>query len=193
MNRTLKCVLVIAVSCFAIPAPQGQSPKSDISTVVAAGKVNGDTYTNTYFGISLTAPKAHFSAPLYVNTSSRVANLVQVVYDSPQGAMNYAITIRVNSRENYPKDMTLTDYVGRVRREMEKEGLVIQREKVPVVISSVPFSGVVVKVLERPNFGYYRGIYSSFMNGYAVSFDVQSRSEERLQQILSSSVKIHPN
>lgn len=193
MNRTLKGVLVIAISCLAIPATQGQSPKSDISTVVAAGKVNGDTYTNTYFGLSLTAPKAHFTAPSYVNTASRVASLVQVVYDSPQGAMNYTLTIRANSRENYPKEMTITEYVGRVRREMEKEGLVIQRQEVPVVISSVTFTGVVVKVLERPNFGYYRGIYSSFMNGYAVSFDVQSRTEERLQQILSSSVKIYPN
>jgi hypothetical protein len=193
MNRALKSVLVIAISCFAIPVTQGQGPKSDISTVVAAGRVNGDIYTNTYFGLSLAAPKAHFTVPSYVNTASRVANLVEVVYDSPQGARNYKVTIRVNSRENYPKEMTISDYVGRVRREMEKEGLAIQREKVPVVISSVPFIGVVVKVLERPNFGYYRGIYSSFMNGYAFSFDVQSPSEERLQEILASSVKIHPN
>src|SRR5579864_2571733 len=127
MNRTLKGVLAIAISCLAIPATQGQSPKSDISSVVAAGKVNGDTYTNTYFGLSLTAPNAHFTASSQANTASRAANLVQVVYDSPQGAMNYTVTIRVNSRENYPKEMTITDYVGRVRREMEKEGLEIKR------------------------------------------------------------------
>jgi hypothetical protein len=107
--------------------------------------------------------------------------------------MNYTVTIRANSRENYPKEMTLTDYIGKVRREMEKEGLVIEREGVPIVISGVQFTGVVVVVRERPNSGYYRGIYSSFMNGYAVSLDVQSRTEERLQQILSSSVKIDPN
>jgi hypothetical protein len=193
INRTLKVVLVITISCLAIPATQGQGPKSDISTVIAAGKVNGDTYTNTYFGISLTVPKAHFISSSELKTAGRAANLVQVVSDAPQGAENYTVTIRANSRENYPKEMTITDYVGRVRREMEKEGLEIKSDGVQVVISGVRFTGVVVVVLERPNFGYYRGIYSGFKNGYAVSFDVQCRKEEHLQEILSSSVKIYPN
>jgi hypothetical protein len=178
---------------LAIPATQGQAPKSDISTVVAAGKVNGDTYTNTYFGISLTVPKAHFTSSSQLKTVDRAANLVQVVSDAPQGAENYTVTIRAISREVYPKDITITDYAARIRREMERDGLPIKRDGVPVVISGVHFTGVVVLVLQKPNFGYYRGIYSSFMNGYAVSFDVQCRSEERLQQILSSSVKISSN
>ena len=151
MNSALKGVLIIAISCLAIPATQDQSPKSDISTVIAAGKVNGDTYTNTYFGISLTVPKAHFTSSSQLMTAGRAANLVQVVSDAPQGAENYTVTIRAISREVYPKDITITDYIARIRREMEKEGLEIKRDGVQVVISGVRFTGVVVLVMERPN------------------------------------------
>jgi hypothetical protein len=193
MNRSLNVALIIAISCLAIPATKGQAPKSDISALVAAGKVNGETYTNTYFGISITAPKAHFTAPSFVNISGRVARLVDAGYDSPDGTQDYTLGLLANSLENYPRDMTITDYVARVRREMEKEGLSIQREGVSVAISGVHLTGLVVLVLEKPNFGFYRGIYSGFMNGHAVSFVVQCPKEERLQEILSSSVKIYPN
>jgi hypothetical protein len=193
MNRALKSLLAFSLIFLVLSAAHGQAPKSDISTVAAAGKMNGDTYTNTYFGINLTAPKAHFTAPSFVDIHSRAARLVEAVYDSPDGAKNYTLGLLANSLENYPKDMSMTDYVHRARRELEKEGLPIQRDEVPVVISGIHFTGVVVLVLERPNFGYYRGIYSSFMNGYAVSFVVQCRSEDRLQQLLSSAVKINPN
>ena len=50
-----------------------------------------------------------------------------------------------------------------------------------------------MKVPEKPNFGYRRGIYSTFLNGYVVSLEVQTRNEERIQQVLSSATRITAN
>jgi hypothetical protein len=55
------------------------------------------------------------------------------------------------------------------------------------------FVGAVLKVPEKPNFGYLRGIYAALMNGYLVSLEVQARDEGRIQQVLESAVKIRPN
>ena len=58
MNKVLKNVAIVALTLFVTAATLGQAAKSDISSVVAAGNVNGDVYKNAYFGISLTAPSA---------------------------------------------------------------------------------------------------------------------------------------
>ena len=58
------------------------------------------------------------------------------------------------------------------------------------MISGVPFTGAILKVLEKPNFGYFWGIYSTFLNGYVVSIDVQGRNEDRINRTLSSAVTI---
>ncbi len=91
------------VALLLVGAMQGQGPKSDISSVVAAGKVNNDVYSNAYFGMSLTAPKAKFTAPSLVNIGGRRARLVNIVYNSPQGAMNYTLGLTGESLENFPK------------------------------------------------------------------------------------------
>jgi hypothetical protein len=192
MNKALKRVLGFATVLLVTSATLGQYPTRDISSVVAAGKLNGDVYKNTYFGISLTAPKAHFTAPSLVNVPGRRARLVNIVYDSPQGAMNYTLGLMADSLENYPKGMSTTVYVRSVRHQLEKDGLITYREEFPVVISGIAFTGAVLKVPEKPNFGYYRGLYSSFINGYVVSLEVQAGSEERFQQLLSSAVAINP-
>ena len=53
MNKRMSQLMVIGVSLCVLATAQGQPSRDDISTVVAAGKVNGDIYSNTYFGISL--------------------------------------------------------------------------------------------------------------------------------------------
>jgi hypothetical protein len=193
MNKVLNILLVVGITLLVSATILGQAPKSDISLVVAAGKVNGDVYGNTYLGISLTAPKARFTAPSLVNVAGRRARLVNVVYDSPQGAMNYTLGLMADSLENYPKGMSTTVYVRSVRHQLERDGLMTHREEFPVVISGIHFTGAVLKVPEKPNFGYYRGIYSAFINGYVVSLEVQSSSEERIEQLLSSAFKINPD
>jgi len=119
--------------------------------------------------------------------------LVNIVYDSPEGAKNYTIGLLADSLENYPKGMTTTVYVRSVRHQLERDGLLTEREEFPVRISGMGFIGAVLKMPEKPNFGYHRGIYAICLNGYVFSLEVQARDEERIQQVLSSAVKITSN
>jgi len=125
-----------------------------------------------------------------VNLPGKRARLVDVVYDSGDGALNYTIAVLADSLENYPKDMQVSVYVRSVRHQLEREGLITAREEFPIVISGVPFTGAILKKPEKPNFGHFRGIYSTFLNGYIVSIDVQGRDEERIKQTLASVLKI---
>ena len=75
---------------------------------------------------------------------------------------------------------------------MELDGLKTQREEFPLTISDIPFTGAILILFEKPNFGYYRGLYSTVLNGYFVTIEVPAGSEERLQKLLSSAVRINP-
>ena len=189
-----KALWSIVLLCFFTAVSVGQnSKKADIASVVAAGKVSDDRYANTYFGIVLSAPKAQFKGPSSVSIAGRQARFVDIVYDSPDGANNYTLAVLADSLDNYPRDMSLDVYVRSVRHQLEKQGaLETQREEFPVEIAGVHFTGVVLKVIQAPNFGYYRGLYATFMKGYVLLFEVQCRHEERLQQLLSSSLVINP-
>jgi len=193
MNKVLKNIAIVCLTLSVTAATLGQAAKSDISSVVAAGNVNGDVYKNGYFGVSLTAPSAKFTAPSLVNVEGRRARLVNIVYDSPEGAKNYTIGLLADSLENYPKGMSTTVYVRSVRHQLERDGLITEREEFPITISGMGFIGAVLKVPEKPNFGYRRGIYSIFLNGYVISLEVQARNEERIQQVLSSATRITAN
>lgn len=73
------------------------------------------------------------------------------------------------------------------------DGLLTEREEFPSKLSGVGFVGAILKVPEKPNFGYRRGIYAAFLNGYVVSFEVQARDEERIKQVLSTTIKVAPS
>ena len=166
-----------------------QTPKADISTVVASGKMRGDTYENAYFGIMISAPKAKFTTPSLVNAAGHRARLLNLVLDSGDGAKNYTIGLMADSLENYP-NLTPNVYLRSVRHSLERDGLITDRQEFPITISGVSFVGAMLKVPEKPNFGYYRGIYSTFLNGYVVSLEVQARTPEHIQELLSSAIKI---
>jgi hypothetical protein len=190
MDKALKNTAIVGLILLVTAATLGQAAKSDISAVVAAGNLNGDVYENAYFGVRLTAPSAKFIAPSLVNVEGRRARLVNIVYDSPDGAKNYTIGLLADSLENYPRGMSTTVFVRSVRHQLEKEGLLTEREEFPARISGMDFIGSVLKVPEKPNFGHRRGIYAMFLNGYVFSLEVQARDDERIQQVLSAAVKI---
>ncbi len=190
MTKLNTALLVIATTVLLSAALAAQRPRSDISAVLAAGKLDGDVYRNSYFGITLSAPKAKFTVPSVVDVAGKRARLVDAVYDSGDGGLNYTISILADSRERYPVNMPVGVYVRSVRHQLEREGLLTAREEFSTVVSGVPFAGAILKVPKGPNFGYLRGIYSTFMNGYIVSIDVQGRNEERINKTLSSLVRI---
>src|SRR5256885_4871374 len=108
MNKLPKSFVWLGIAVFLTSATVGQGQERDISSVVAAGKVKSDVYSNAYLGITLTAPLAKFTAPSLVNVAGRRARLVNIVYDSRDGAKNYTIGLLADSLENYPKGISAT-------------------------------------------------------------------------------------
>ena len=75
---------------------------------------------------------------------------------------------------------------------MEDDNLRIHREAFPLTVQEAPFVGTIFLFYEKQNFGYYRGLYSTILNGYFVTIEVQCGEEERLQKLLSSALQITP-
>jgi hypothetical protein len=189
-------LLVFLSGTFAVLTMQGQAVRSDFSSMAAAGKINGDTYQNSILGITLSAPKTHWEVRGPVNAARRQGRLIGAVYDSgvpergPQE--NYTVALLVESQENFPKGTTLDQYVRSVRQRVEDDKVKIHREAFPLTVQDVRFVGTVFQFYEKPDFGYYRGLYSTILNGYFVTLELQCGEEERLQKLLSSTVKITP-
>lgn len=189
-------VLVFLAAASTLLTMQGQVVKSDFSSMAAAGKVNGDIYQNAILGITLSAPKAHWEVRGPISAASGQGRLIDAVYDSgipergPQE--NYTVSLLVESQGNFPKGTTLDRYVGRLRQRVEEDNVKIDREAFPLTVRDVRFVGTVFRFYEKPDFGYYRGLYSTILNGYFVTIELQCGDEERLQRLLSSTVKITP-
>jgi hypothetical protein len=133
LNTTLQAIATTILLSATLVV---QKPRSNISAVVAAGKLDGDVYRNSYLGITLSAPKAMFKVPVSVNVARKDARLVNVVYDSGNGALNYTIAVIADSLENYPGGIPIGVYVRSVRHKLEKEGLITAREEFSKVISA---------------------------------------------------------
>lgn len=199
MSKSLRiqaALLVLLAGVLPLRAIQGQAVKSDFSSMAAAGKVNGDTYQNSVLGLSLSAPKAHWDVRGPISAAKRQGRLIDAAYDSGVAERgpkeNYTLGLLVESQENYPKGTTLDQYSRGLRQRVEDENVRIHREAFPLTVQDVPFVGTVFLFYEKANFGYYRGLYSTILNGYFVTIEVQCGEEERLQKLLSSALRITP-
>ncbi len=188
--------VVLLSSIFLLPATQGQAVKNDFSSMAAAGKVNRDIYQNPVLGLTLSAPKARWEVRGPISAASRQGRLIDAVYDSgvPERGPkeNYTLGLLVEAQGNYPKGTTLEKYVGGLRQRVEDDKVRIYKERFPLTVQDVPFVGAVFRFYERPDSGYYRGLYATILNGYFVTIEVQCGEEERLQKLLSQALQIAP-
>jgi hypothetical protein len=196
MSQAMRKLIIVSVTLWLSATTQGQAPKSDISSVAAAGKVNEDVYQNSYFGLTLSAPKAHWSfPPLSVETQQ--GRLVNAVYDlgGPKRGPNenYTLALLADSVQNFPKGTPTDVYVRQLRQHMDRDNVKTYRDAFPLTVSGSPFSGTVSQVFQKADFGYYRGLYSTVLNGYFVTIVVQCGEDERLQKLLTSAVRITSN
>jgi len=201
LNRAANSLAVVVLALLGLLPTQAQVPtprRGSISSVILSGKVDADVYSNGYLGISLTAPKAHWDwpDPDKVDLIGNRARLVNAVYDSgaPEAGPqeNYTLALLAESQESYPKGTTLDQFVRSLRQRVEDDNVKLYREGFPLTIQGVPFVGTVFRFYEKPTFGYYRGLYSTILNGYLVTIEVQCGDEERLVKRLSYAVQITP-
>jgi hypothetical protein len=191
----MKKLVVIAMALWLPAATLGQAPKSDITLVAAAGKVTADVYQNTYFQLTVSAPKAQWSFPPF-SVETQQAKLLEAVYDQgvPERGPkeNYTLALLADSVANFAKGTPTDVYVRQLRQHMDRDNVKTYRDAFPLTVAGISFSGTVSQVFQRADFGYYRGLYSTVLNGYFVTVVVQCGEEERLQKLLASAVKINP-
>lgn len=162
---------------------------ADISVVAASGAVSGNRYTNSFFKLSVDSFNATLQLNPLVNTSGQRARLVQVLAKPTNWEDTYTFAVLADCLTEYPQLESLTQYVRSVRHELEKEGLSTVREEFPISIGGMQFAGAILEEHVPAGRKYYRGMYSTFRNGYILSFDVEAPSEAKLNELVVTAVK----
>jgi|ERR1044071_102101 hypothetical protein len=180
--------LVLFLSLASVLVAQNDKPPS-ITTVAAAGSVTKFGYTNPYFKLSILAPKATVKLNPLVDASGGRARLVQVLSDGKNWEDTYTFAVLADALANYhPPLESTTQYVRSVRHKLEKEGLSTVKEEFPITIAGTQFTGAILQEQTPDGRKYFRGMYSAFLNGYVLSFDVEASSEAKLAEMLAHMV-----
>jgi hypothetical protein len=66
-----RSILFLAASIILMGTCVAQNAHNDISSIVAAGKIQGNQYENAYFGLTIVAGDADILAPAAVNVKGR--------------------------------------------------------------------------------------------------------------------------
>jgi hypothetical protein len=189
MKKPIIPAFLLTVSLVATSLAQTKKP-ADLSTVIAAGTVDGSRYTNPYFKLTIDAPNATLALNTVVSPAGDRARLLQV--QSKQGAEwndRYTFAVATDTLTKYPQLQSPAQYVRGIRHQLEKEGLPTVREEFPVTIAGVGFTGAVLQEQVPSGKKYYRGIYTTFRSGYILSFDVEAPSEDKLNEVVSRLVR----
>ena len=62
------------------------------------------------------------------------------------------------------------------------------KEEFPIAIAGTQFTGAILQEQTPEGRKYFRGMYSTFLNGYVLSFDVEGASEAKLTEMLAHMV-----
>jgi len=184
----MQLLCIVLVFCVAAVGEPAAPPQPDISVVVAAGKVSGDKYKNLFFRLTIDAPHAKLEIAPLVNASEKRARLVQILADSAKFDERYTFGVLADTLSMYPQLQSAAHYVRSVRHQLEKEGLTTVHEESPVLVSGVPFTGATMQEQTPEGRKYFRGLYTTFLYGYILSFDVEASSERRLNDLVTTLV-----
>ena len=160
-----------------------------ISTVIAAGTVDGSRYTNPYFKLTIDAPNATLALNPLVSPVGARARLLQVQSKQAEWNDRYTFAVLADTLTEYPQLQSPAQYVRSVRHQLEKGGMPTVREEFQITIAGVGFTGAVLQEQVPSGQKYYRGLYTTFRSGYILSFDVEAPSEDKLNQVVSRLVR----
>ena len=188
MKKSIITAILLTVSLLAISLAQTKKP-ADISTVIAAGTVDGSRYTNPYFKLTIDAPNATLALNPLVSPVGARARLLQVQSKQAEWNDRYTFAVLADTLTEYPQLQSPAQYVRSVRHQLEKGGMPTVREEFQITIAGVGFTGAVLQEQVPSGQKYYRGLYTTFRSGYILSFDVEAPSEDKLNQVVSRLVR----
>jgi hypothetical protein len=182
--------VVFAVTFIFVGSTIAQNSKAtDISGIAAAGKISGDTYSNSLLRITVDAPNGTLQLNPFVNKEAGRARLVQILSKEVAGDESYTFAVVADTLSRYPQLHSSSDYVRSVRHQLEREGFVTLREEFPINIDGVQFTGAVLRAQTSNGREHCRGLYTTFRDGYIVSVDAEAANEQSLTQLVTRLVK----
>jgi hypothetical protein len=155
----------------------------DIKAVFAEGNVANGQYKNDYFGVTLTPANGRFTQGGFVSPEGHRARLIDVQSNASNWEEKYEIAILADAPSASPLVTSPTVYVRSLRHQLEREGFQTLQEEAPLKISGLSFVYATMKVGGEGH-PHYRGLYTTFLNGYIVSLDVSAASVDRLNHVL---------
>jgi len=130
-------------------------------------------------------PNATFQLNPLVNAAGERARLLQVLAKPVKWEDTYTFAVLADSLNKYPQLQSPAQYVRSVRHQLEKGGLLTVREEFPISIGAIQFTGTILQESVPAGRKYYRGMYSTFCNGYILSFDAEAASEDKLNELVA--------
>ena len=187
----LNLLFVLAAVALQAAVSAAQSPVKSIATIFAEGKIDGKKYTNDYFGLTLTIPYGEFTHGGFVSPQGQRARLIQAEANAAKPEDRFSIALLADALSANPLIHSPEQYLRSVRHQFEREGMVTVQSESPVEISGLQFQGATMKQAD-PQGDHYQGMYTTFLNGYIVSLQVEAASAERLPQIVRGMASFKP-
>jgi len=188
MNRAIVRVVLVAAAISHVAAQQDKAP--DISKVASSGAIAEGKYSNSFFRLTVAAPNATLELNPLVNKGGGRARLVQILAKQTTFENTYTLAVLADTLAKYPQLQSPAQYVRSVRHQLEGEGLPTVREEFPIAISGVDFTGAILEEHVPEGRKYYRGMYSAFLDGFILSFDVEAASPENVNDLFVRSVSL---
>jgi len=186
--RPHSTIFLLALLFSPVVTQAQEKPTKDISAVYAEGKISGTEYRNEYFGLTLNAGPGRFTEGGFVSSEGKRARLVDVQDNSFHFQDKFEIAVLADSLAANPLVHTPEQYARSVRHQFEKQGMETEKAESPIEVSGLPFVQAILKVKEGGS-SHYRGIYTTFLNGYILSLDVSAATPEKIAQLVTAAVK----
>jgi hypothetical protein len=166
----------------------------DIVSVLAASKIDGDTYTNRYFGVSFTAPGAQLSANPVADPGGDVVRLVDAFAPSQNRSQMFSIGLVAARLAGAPQLKSQSAYIDALVAKLGARGDTQTHGDFPFIISGVQFMGAILKEPEGPKASAYhfRGLFVTPRNGYLLLIDITAATEQQILK-LAGSVQLKPD
>jgi hypothetical protein len=165
-----------------------QTSTRDIAAVFAEGEVDGNEYRNDYFGLTLRPVGAEFAKGGFISSQGKRARLIDAEANAKKWEDKYSIAVLADALSANPLIHSPEQYVRSVRHQFEKEGMQTVEQESSIEISGLPFVQATMKTTQQ-GLMHYQGMYTTFLNGYILSLQVEAPSPERLRQIVLSMVQ----
>lgn len=176
-------ILSLVFIAVALEGTANQGATKDIKAVYADGKIADGQYKNAYFGVTLVPENAQFTQGGFVSSEGQRARLVDAQANAANWDDRYEIAILADALSANPLINSPTQYVRSVRHQLEKERFETVQAESAIDISGSKFIYATMKIAEDGK-TRYRGLYTTFLNGYILSLDLTAGSAARLESIL---------